>query len=116
MERKGVWLSVLDYAQFKKISISTVRRYIKASRVTVRKVEGRYEIFVAEERMNVQADKNEKELLQLKLENQELKKQIQKLTETNNDMKMLIQIYEGASKSGPPQPPGRDSIEKGEMQ
>lgn len=116
MERKGVWLSVLDYAQFKKISISTVRRYIKASRVKVRKVQGRYEIFVPEERMHVQADENEKELLQLRLENQELKKQVNKLTETNNDMKMLIQIYEGSAKNGPPKIPESQGRTKGEMQ
>jgi|GEM_PF-663134 predicted site-specific integrase-resolvase len=116
MDRKGIWLSVLDYAQFKKISISTVRRYIKASRVTVRKVEGRYEIFVAQERMNSQADENEKEILQLRLENQELKNQVKKITEMNNDMKMLIQIYEGASQKGLPKTPQELGPEKGEIQ
>lgn len=113
MDKKGIWLSVLDYAQFKKISISTVRRYIKASRVTVRKVDGRYEIFVPEERMQVQSDKNEAEVLKLRLENEALKKQVEKLTETNNDMKMLIQIYEGHAKN---KSSSQIGIEKREMQ
>ena len=36
------WLSILDYARFKGISISTIRRYIKAERVRFKKENGKY--------------------------------------------------------------------------
>ena len=40
-ENTGVWMSILEYASFKSISISTIRRYIKAERVKTKKEGGK---------------------------------------------------------------------------
>jgi len=39
---RGQWLSLMDYAQRKEISLSTLRRYIKANKVTYKLENGRY--------------------------------------------------------------------------
>lgn len=97
-EQKGIWLTILDYAKYRDTSISTVRRHIKANRVKHRLVEGRFEIFVSEEKLAaVEACKLD-EVTQLKSELELMKKKIRVLTEANNDLKMLVQIYEGAQR------------------
>lgn len=95
-EQKGIWLTILDYATHKNISISTVRRYIKADRVKHKLVEGHFEIFVSEEKLAGAELKKIDEAAKLKNEIEGLKIQIRILTEANNDLKMLVQIYEGA--------------------
>ncbi len=92
-ENTGVWMSILEYASFKSISISTIRRYIKAGRVKTKKDGGKFYIYVSPEKI---IDKNTKEEAQLKiqLENERLKMKIQSLEEELNDLKMLVQIYE----------------------
>lgn len=97
-EQKGIWLTILDYAQHKDISISTVRRYIKAGRVKHRLVEGRFEIYISQDRLATQEAKKNDELSVLKREIEILRSQVRTLTEANNDLKMLVQIYEGAQK------------------
>jgi hypothetical protein len=88
----GKWLSVLEYASYKNKSISTVRRYIKANRVKYKDDNGKYFIWVK----NYTDDKTgeEKEILQLKLENERLKKENRIIKEEINELKMLVQIYE----------------------
>ena len=41
---EGKWLSIIEYANYKKKSISTVRRYIKANRVKYKEDQGKYYI------------------------------------------------------------------------
>ncbi len=43
--QEGVWLPLLDYAHRKGLSLSTLRRYIKACKVTFRSEGGRYLIW-----------------------------------------------------------------------
>lgn len=88
----GKWLSVLEFASYKNKSISTVRRYIKANRVKFKDENGKYFIWVK----NYQDESNneEKELFQLKLENERLKKENRVIKEEINELKMLVQIYE----------------------
>lgn len=87
MNEEGVWLPILDYASVKKISISTIRRSIKGGHVKYREENGRYLIWTKES--NVQ-----KEELSIKLELELLKKRNRDLEEENNDLKMLLQVYE----------------------
>ena len=48
MHQDGIWLSVLDYANVKKTSISTIRRSIKAGHVKFREENGKYFIWTKE--------------------------------------------------------------------
>lgn len=89
---EGKWLSVLEYATFKDKSISTVRRYIKANRVKFKEENGKYYIFT--KNFFDPKLKEEKDLIELKFENERLKKELRKLGEENEEMRMLINIYE----------------------
>lgn len=88
----GKWLSVLEYAAYKNKSISTVRRYIKANRVKFKDDNGKYFIWI--KNYSDQKSSEEKEVLELKLENERLKKENRIIKEEINELKMLVQIYE----------------------
>jgi hypothetical protein len=87
MNQDGIWLSILDYANVKKTSISTIRRSIKSGHVKYKEENGKYLIWTKD--IMVQ-----KEELSLKLENEFLKKKNRELEEEINDFKMLLQVYE----------------------
>lgn len=89
---EGKWLSVLEFAAHKNKSISTVRRYIKANRVKYKDENGKYFIWVK----NFEDSKSieEKEMTELKFENERLKKENRLIKEEINELKMLVQIYE----------------------
>lgn len=86
------WLSILEYAQYKNKSISTVRRYIKAGRVKFREEDGKYYLWV--KNYVSTTTKDEKENLEIKFELERLKKENRDLISENSEMKMLIQLYE----------------------
>ena len=87
MNQEGIWLSILDYANVKKTSISTIRRGIKSGHIKYKEENGKYLIWTKEITM-------QKEELSLKLENEFLKKRNRELEEEVNDLKMLLQVYE----------------------
>lgn len=87
MNQEGIWLSILDYASVKKISISTIRRSIKSGHVKYKEENGKYLIWTRE--VNVQ-----KEELSTKMELEFLKKRNRELEEEINDLKMLLHVYE----------------------
>lgn len=89
---EGKWLSILEYAAYKKKSISTVRRYIKANRVKHKDENGKYFIFV--KNLSETSTASDREVLKLQLENDRLKREINRVIEINNEYKMLIDIYE----------------------
>lgn len=90
--QEGIWLSINDYSQFKKTSISTIRRHIKGSLLKYKEEGGKYFIWVnSAEKIKI---KGEEESLRLKLEIEELKSQIRQLVEKNNELKMLVDLYE----------------------
>ena len=91
MNQDGIWLSILDYANAKKTSISTIRRAIKAGHVKFREENGKYLIWTRELKVDVLNEKNE---LSLKLEIELLKRKNQELQEEINDLKMLLTVYE----------------------
>jgi DNA-binding transcriptional MerR regulator len=79
------WLSILEYCEYRDKSISTIRRYIKSGNVTSRFVNGKYEILV----------RNYKETsLTKEDEINQLKKKLRKLQEENQELKMLVDLYE----------------------
>jgi hypothetical protein len=97
MQENGIWLSILEYAQIKDISISTVRRYIKADRVQFKKEQGKFSICMSKE--NYQRNKTNQldddgSVLELKLKAQEMHMQIKALRLENDELKMLVDLYE----------------------
>ena len=94
---EGVWLSILEYSNFRGISVSTIRRYIKSSRVNFKKEGAKYLIYVSRERYNQKTitkvdDKVYEEELNL------LKNELRILKEENEDLKMLVHLYEFKNK------------------
>lgn len=89
---EGKWLSILEFAAYKKKSISTVRRYIKANRVKYKEESGKYFIWVK----NFVEDSSalEKSHLELKFDLERLKKENTELREELAEAKMLIELYE----------------------
>lgn len=88
----GKWLSVLEFASYKKKSISTVRRYIKANRVKFKEEAGKYYIWVKD--FVDPSMSSEGQLFELKLENERLKKEAIELKNEIHEAKMLIELYE----------------------
>ncbi|PIK14302.1 hypothetical protein [Halobacteriovorax sp. JY17] len=99
MQIEGLWLSISEYSQLRNISVSTVRRYIKSERVRFKKENGKFLIFMSEENYNKYENRNgtEGELLKSKLEIQELQLQLKSLQLENDELKMLVDLYEGQS-------------------
>ena len=89
---EGKWLSILEFAAYKKKSISTVRRYIKANRVKFKEDNGKY--FIWTKNFVTNSDQSEKESLELKFENQRLLKENRILKEELSELRMLVTIYE----------------------
>jgi hypothetical protein len=83
MDSVGTWVSILEYAALKHISISTIRRQIKSNDIQVNNVNGKYYIWV---------DSSE---LSAKFELERLREMNKKLLEEINDLKMLLSVYEG---------------------
>ena len=103
---EGAWLSIIEYAQLKDISISTIRRYIKANRIKFRMEKGKYYIFAPHfnEIGNKEIPELEKEVFDLKVENRELKRINKKIQQELDEINMLIQIYERSSLKETPPP------------
>lgn len=97
---EGKWLSIIEYANYKKKSISTVRRYIKANRVRHKEEQGKYFIFCKNYIEPSQSD----QAMELKLENIRLKKENRALLEEISEMKMLVAVYEQSQQNAKPLP------------
>ncbi len=89
---EGVWLSINDYSRYKNVSISTIRRHIKTNILKHKEENGKYFIYVpSSEKLRIREDE---ELLRVKLELELFKVQNKKLREENNELKMLVDLYE----------------------
>lgn len=94
---EGVWLSINDYSRYKNVSISTIRRHIKNNILKHKEESGKYFIYVpSTEKLRL---REEEEVLKIKLELELLKTQLRQLREENNELKMLVEIYENDSKA-----------------
>ncbi len=98
---EGVWLSIADYSRYKDVSISTIRRHIKNNILKHKEENGKYFIYVpSSDRVKVREDE---EILKIRLEAELLRSRLQKLREENNELKMLVELYEN---KGPESSPG----------
>jgi hypothetical protein len=96
MQNDGIWLSILEYSQLKNISVSTVRRYIKANRVKYTKENGKFSIFMNSENYSRYKEtcSTDGEILELKLKIQELEIKNKTLKLENDELRMLVDLYE----------------------
>lgn len=95
---EGKWLSILEYAAYKKKSISTVRRSIKGNRVKFKEENGKYFIWT-KNFISIKSG-DEKVLIETKFENERLKHELKQLKEELAEMKMLVSLYEGGEMLG----------------
>jgi hypothetical protein len=84
----GRWLSLMDYARQNHLSLSTLRRYIKANKVQFKLEQGRYLLW-DEGKMN-SAPHLDATAEKLRLTQRELQKAKEEIAE----LKMLIAYYE----------------------
>lgn len=90
---EGVWLSISDYSRYKNVSISTIRRHIKSKVLKTKEDNGKYFIYVPS--ISKVKVREEEELLRARLEIELLRTQLRQLQEENNELKMLVELYEG---------------------
>lgn len=94
---EGVWLSINDYSRFKNVSISTIRRHIKNNILKYKEENGKYFIyFHSSQKIQL---REEEEMLKLKLELELLRRQLIDATNENNELRMLVNIYEEKNKN-----------------
>ncbi|HXH75110.1 MAG TPA: hypothetical protein VNJ08_09115 [Bacteriovoracaceae bacterium] len=97
---EGVWLSIADYSRYKDVSISTIRRHIKNNILKHKEENGKYFIYVpSSDRVKVREDE---EILKIRLEAEYLRSRLQKLREENNELKMLVELYENKGPESAP--------------
>lgn len=93
---EGVWLSINDYSRYKNVSISTIRRHIKTNILKHKEENGKYFIYVpSTEKLRL---REEEEILKVRLELELLRSKLRQLREENNELKMLVDIYEKDTK------------------
>lgn len=100
MESESVWLSIIEYSNYRKISISTIRRYIRDNRVQHKQIKGKY--FIAENKERYLSRMSEKS--QDTVDVKKLKNLVKELREENDELKMLVSLYEN-QKQAPPELP-----------
>jgi predicted site-specific integrase-resolvase len=89
------WLSIVEYSNFKKLSISTIRRYIKAGRLKYKAENGKYFILCQNANTVVSNNgANDQMLVDLQNEVNSLKEKLVAVAEENQELKMLVQLYE----------------------
>lgn len=96
--KEGAWLTIMEYSRLKGVSISTIRRHIKANLVKFREEDGKYFIYTHSAPTQA-ANDQEAEIFALKLEQDRLKRQIQSLFEELAEAKMLIELYEKSNQA-----------------
>jgi hypothetical protein len=97
---EGNWLTLVEYSHYSRISISTIRRMLKKNELKFREENGRYLIFSNLKKIEVPkvSQNTEREILELKLENTRLQMELRKTIEENNELRMLVNLYEGGSR------------------
>lgn len=101
---QGQWLSILEYANYKGKSISTVRRYVKSGKVMKKEENGKYFIFVEDFTGNKIRKEDNSLLEDLQIENKKLRNELA-------EAMMLIELYEqGRFLNTPSNPPEIPSI------
>lgn len=88
------WLSIFEYSQYRNISISTIRRYIKSDKVKYKCEAGKYYIYVSSENWILRDKKDEASINRYKSQIKNLEQKVKELSEENSDLQMLLMLYE----------------------
>lgn len=99
MSDREVWLSIDEYSVYRGLSVSTIRRYIKAGRVKFKTDKGKY--FIWADGKKYERENPQKEILELKLKISKLELELRKAQEENNEYKMLVELYERGQRLKP---------------
>lgn len=100
---EGAWLSINDYSRYKNVSISTIRRHIKSNILKHKEENGKYFIYVpSTEKVRL---REEEEMVRLKFELELVRSNLRQLQEENNELRMLVELYEGQQGRGRDLPP-----------
>ena len=81
------WVDINEYSRAFKVSISTIRRRIKSKKLQTRKRDGKYLIQVEKEKLNGPP----------RFSFEELQREMMLLKRENEELKMLVKIYEESS-------------------
>ena len=84
------WISLMDYAMKKGVSLSTLRRYIKSNKVKYKVESGRYLLWDDTGGGSTDSPKNSTK----NSEDDKLAMKLQKAQEEIAELKMLIALYE----------------------
>ncbi len=96
---EGHWLTIPEYSTYRNKSVSTIRRYIKSNRIQYKLDDGKYLIFVSDQNYQKKIDSQEKEEMSLRFKLLELEAKIRVLEEENDDLRMLVNLYENKTES-----------------
>lgn len=96
----GYWIPLMDYAMKNGVSLSTLRRYIKAGKIPYKSEHGKYLIFSTTEApraaeaewMRPSSDSTPEELLEPRVAKLEV--DLKRAQEEISELKMLVAIYE----------------------
>ena len=87
---KGSWLSIIEYADFRNISIAGARIFIKTGRVKSELRDGKYYILVNKEDFQIYSREREKKFMAIKLELDNLRKEVTELNIKNKELQNII--------------------------
>ena len=90
---KGAWLSIIEYADFRNISIAGARSFIKTGKVKSELHEGKYYILVNEEDFKIYSREREKKYMAIKLELDNLRKEVTELSVKNKELQNIIHHF-----------------------
>jgi predicted site-specific integrase-resolvase len=105
MELSGQWLSLMEYATRNDVSLSTLRRHIKASKVRFKTENGRYFIWndqtapIFNGQLTFQTSPSTTSVPARDPSYDDLKLQLQKAREEIAELKTLVAFYEDQSES-----------------
>jgi predicted site-specific integrase-resolvase len=94
----GTWIPLMDYAMKNGVSLSTLRRYIKAGKIAYKSEHGKYFIFSTTEAPRtaeaewMRASTDAKPALEPRVEKLEV--ELKRAQEEISELKMLVAIYE----------------------
>ena len=86
----GSWLSIIEYAGFRDISINAARSFIKLGKVKSKTINGRVHVYVNEEDFNYHSKERDRKYMAVRLELDNLRKEISKLVLEKNDLIKVI--------------------------
>lgn len=90
MINRGSWLSIIGYAGFRDISMSTARSFIKTGRVKSKMIHGRPHVFVNSEEFYNYSEERDRKYMAVKMELDNLRRTIAKLVCEKNELLKII--------------------------